>query len=57
VQLLAAGTPEFACYGASTEDVAAVVDRGFARTNAPRLGARKHGYGLHLLPQQCPYSR
>ncbi|KAF8673836.1 hypothetical protein HU200_048595 [Digitaria exilis] len=52
----AAGTPKFAWYGASTEDVAAVVERGFARTNAPRLGARKHGDGLHLSPPQCPLS-
>jgi hypothetical protein len=53
----AAGTPKFAWYGASAEEVAAVVDRGFVRTNAPRLGARKHGDGLHLSPPQCPYSR
>ncbi|RCV45794.1 hypothetical protein SETIT_9G481600v2 [Setaria italica] len=52
----AAGTPKFAWYGASAEDVATVVGRGFARTNAPRLGARKHGDGLHLSPPQCPYS-
>jgi hypothetical protein len=37
--------------------LAAAVDRGFVRTNAPRLGARKHGDGLHLSPPQCPYSR
>ena len=53
----AAGTPKFAWYGASAEDVAAVVERGFARTNAPRLGGRKHGDGLHLSPPQCPYTR
>jgi hypothetical protein len=62
-QLLAAtrgaavGTPKFAWYGASAEDVAAVVERGFARTNAARLGGRKHGDGLHLSPPQCPYTR
>ncbi|CAL4921620.1 unnamed protein product [Urochloa decumbens] len=51
-----AGTAKFAWYGASAEDVAAVVDRGFARTNATRLGTRKHGDGLHLSPPQCPFS-
>jgi len=55
-QLLAAGTPKFAWYGASAEDVASVVERGFSRTNAPRLGGRKHGDGLHLSPPQCPYT-
>ncbi|KAJ1298125.1 hypothetical protein BS78_01G429400 [Paspalum vaginatum] len=52
----AAGTPKFAWYGASADDVAAVVHRGFARTNAPRLGAYKHGDGVHLSPPQCPYT-
>ncbi|CAN6320830.1 unnamed protein product [Urochloa humidicola] len=52
----AAGTAKFAWYGASAEDVAAVVERGFARTNATRLGAHRHGDGLHLSPPQCPFS-
>ncbi|XP_066352319.1 inactive poly [ADP-ribose] polymerase RCD1-like isoform X3 [Miscanthus floridulus] len=53
----AAGTAKFAWYGASADDVAAVVERGFARNNATRLGARKHGDGVHLSPPQCPYTR
>lgn len=53
----AAGTAKFAWYGASADDVAAVVERGFARNNAARLGARKHGDGVHLSPPQCPYTR
>jgi len=53
----AAGTAKFAWYGASADDVAAVVDQGFARNNATRLGARKHGDGVHLSPPQCPYTR
>jgi hypothetical protein len=48
------GTPKFAWYGASTEDVAVVVDCGFARTNASRLGARKHGDDLHLCRRSAP---
>ncbi|CAN6290139.1 unnamed protein product [Urochloa humidicola] len=52
----AAATAKFAWYGASAEDAAAVVERGFATTNAPRLGARRHGNGLHLSPPQCPFS-
>ncbi|OEL18060.1 putative inactive poly [ADP-ribose] polymerase SRO3 [Dichanthelium oligosanthes] len=51
-----AGTTKFAWYGASAEDVATVVERGFARNNAPRLGARKHGDGLHLSPPQSPFA-
>jgi hypothetical protein len=47
--------PQVAWYGASTEDVAAVVGRGL--TNVPRLVARKHRDSLHLSPPQCPYSR
>lgn len=53
----AAVTAKFAWYGASAGDVAAVVERGFGRNNAPRLGARKHGDGMHLSPPQCPYTR
>ncbi|WVZ56102.1 hypothetical protein U9M48_006681 [Paspalum notatum var. saurae] len=52
----AAGTPKFAWYGASADDVAAVVDGGFAKTNAPRLGPYKHGDGVHLSPPQYPYT-
>ncbi|PWZ55611.1 putative inactive poly [ADP-ribose] polymerase SRO2 [Zea mays] len=52
----ATGTAKFAWYGASEDDVAAVVERGFVRNNAPRLGARKHGDGVHLSPAQCPYT-
>ncbi|AQL08285.1 putative inactive poly [ADP-ribose] polymerase SRO1 [Zea mays] len=51
----AAGSAKFAWYGASADDVAAVVDRGFASNNAPRLGAHKHGDGVHLSPPHCPY--
>lgn len=52
----AAGTAKFAWYGASVDDVAAVVDQGFVRNNATRLGARKHGDGVHLSPPQYPYT-
>jgi len=55
--LAAAGTPKFVWYGASVEDVAAVVERGFAMTNAPWLGGRKHGDSLHLSPPQRPCTR
>ncbi|CAN6194513.1 unnamed protein product [Urochloa humidicola] len=57
VRPFATSTPMFAWYGASAEDVAAVLDRGFARTNALRLSGRKHGDSLHLSPLQCPFSR
>jgi len=55
--LAAAGTPKFVWYGASVEDVAAVVERGFAMTNAPWLGGCKHGDSLHLSPPQRPCTR
>jgi hypothetical protein len=53
----AAGTPKFAWYGVSAEDVATVVETWSAVPHVRGVGGRKHGDGLHLSPPQCPYTR